>query len=200
MFDRCVFIGQIISGRGITTSRIRKNGRELKNGLGVDLHEGSLNVILSHPLRLVDEHAIQFDNFGLLWPALLGGISVWVYRWQQAPLHIVELLSTIHLRSALNLRDGDKIRLEIRRMDIDRVPCAERLVWHIFWSGRRRWFYTSNSYCSLTTKWCREFGATQEGTKGSIWNIGTVVMTRLLKRTPGVNALLSLAKRFLGTS
>lgn len=189
--ERFTFIGQVRSGRGVAALHIRENAKELKDAIGENLIEGSLNLVLRHPLIFINENAIKFDHDNrFLWPAYLNGIQVWLYRWQHTPLHIVELLSTVHLRKTLNLRDGDKIKVEMRKADVGVVPNVGKLAWNLCWLGRWHWYYTNDSYYFRIKRWGVEYGATQQNTKKSVRhllvNLVKTIIRKCLTITYGV--------------
>lgn len=160
MPDKFHFSGEVQSGRGIAAKRLTEHAVEIKWLVGEEIVEGSLNLVLRYPLMLSTKNALRFGGGRyLLWPAESQGLSVWLLRWQDAPLHVVELLSSVHLRNSLRLCDGDLITVEMREADRGEVPSLRKLVWAFFWLGRRQWSYTR--YYSLTRPWCRRLGATQ---------------------------------------
>lgn len=198
MSERFAFIGQVRSGRGIAASHIRENAKELKDTTGENFIEGSLNIILRRPLIFKNENAIKFDHeHRLLWPASLNGTPAWIYRWKHAPLHIVELLSTVHLRKNLNLRDGDKVKIEMRKEDVEIIPNTGKLTWGLFWLGRRRWYYTNDSYCSRTKKWCKEYGATQQGTEKNMQQLFIAITKAIAKKFSTIIHMATNLKRIL---
>ncbi len=47
--------------------------------------------------------------------AVVGGLPVWAYRWAEAPLHALEIVAPVHLRTALALGGSVRGRLSPRR-------------------------------------------------------------------------------------
>jgi hypothetical protein len=155
--------GQVVSGRGLATLELLTLREQVQTIVKEPLCPGSLNVILNHPVRLVDAAGFAFDlDYRTLWRASLGGIDVWVYRWRESPLHVVEVLSTVHLRERLNLKNGDTVTLRISRGQIEKIHLLERFIWAALWTGRRHWFYSYKFYSSHTVRFGKELGATQE--------------------------------------
>ena len=199
MSERLAIVGQVMSGRGRAAVEVSGHAEELKSILGADLIAGSLNVVFKRPIKLVNEKAIRFDNEKrLLWPASVNGVSVWLYRWRHAPLHIAELLSTVHLRDALGLADGDEIILELRKADVDRVPVIGKFVWGLCWIGRRQWCYKNHNYYARTRGCCINFGATQQDIQGSGWNLFMAIAKSMGKRLPGMRALAKYLRHVAG--
>jgi len=156
--------GTVASGRGQSTTYIRIHSAELKEKLGQDLVEGSLNVILNRPVKLAAENAIVFDGGKrLLWPATIEGQRGWAFRWVRAPLHVLEFVATVHLRRSLGLKDGTPVRIAIRAEDVVPLSAVSHFAWFMVWAGRRHWFYNGNTYREFAKRWTRYFGATQPG-------------------------------------
>jgi len=148
--------------------------------VGVDLFPGSLNVALKRPLRMNEVVARRFKGrHGLIWPASLNGMPVWVYRWQYAPLHVLEVLSTAHLRDSLSLADGDPVTIRINREQVDTVGWLGAWTWLLVWFGRPGWYYAHDRYASRTGPWCLHLGATQAPRVG-----GLTMIRRLLGKVP----------------
>jgi hypothetical protein len=155
--------GQVVSGRGLAAAELLILREQVQTIVQGPLCPGSLNIILNRPVRLLDAAGLAFDSdYRTLWRASLGGMNVWVYRWRESPLHIVEILSPVHLRERLNLKNGDTVTLRISKRQIGKIHLLERFIWAALWSGRRRWFYSHKSYSIHTVRFGKEFGATQE--------------------------------------
>jgi hypothetical protein len=65
-------------------------------------------------------------------------------------MHIVEVVSDEHLRSALGLRDGAIVAIEAP--DARPVSLLRTLGWAAVWAGRRDYYYTNDSYVALTKR------------------------------------------------
>ncbi|HET8933375.1 MAG TPA: DUF120 domain-containing protein [Polyangiales bacterium] len=157
-----IVVGTVAMGRGNATKDLAGNAQQLRELLGTELFPGSLNVILKRPLRLREAAALRFDRgMRLLWPATMHGTPVWLYRWRWAPLHVVEVLSTVGLRKTLQLANGDLVTLSIRTEQLGAVSLLSTLAWSAFWLGRRDWCYSNDRYYQRTSRWCRRLGATQ---------------------------------------
>jgi len=155
--------GQVVSGRGLAAAELLSLKDQVQTIVQEPLCPGSLNIILNHPVRLLDAAGIEFDfDYRTLWRASLGGINVWVYRWRESPLHIVEILSPVHLRERLNLKNGDTVTLRMSKRQIGKIHFLERFIWAALWAGRRHWFYSHKSYSNRTVRFGKELGATQE--------------------------------------
>jgi hypothetical protein len=189
------FQGQVTSGRGWATRDLKLLENELDAVVGGPLSPGSLNVVLGRPLRLQNNAAFNFDRERrMLWPACLNGLDVWVYRWNECPFHVVEIISAFKLRDRLKLRDGDPVVLQLSDEKIASIRPLELFVWAILWLGRRNWYYTNRKYYNF----CRILGIAQQrpAVKGLIQM--SVVMTKEIKqRRPRFGALLSRIGRRL---
>jgi hypothetical protein len=154
--------GIIVSGRGNARGIVKDNREELRDKLGTALFEGSLNVLLDRPLLLRASTAVKVaGGRRLIWRALLNGHSVWAYRWPDAPLHVVEILSEVQLRQALGLNERERVTVSVSREDTLPVSPAASLVWALWWRGRLDWYYTGDRYKEYAKKGCRYFAATQ---------------------------------------
>lgn len=157
-----VVVGTVTAGRGNAKRHLAENAQELRELLGTELFPGSLNVILKRPLRLQESAALRFDGgMRMLWPATMQGSPVWLYRWRWAPLHVVEVLSTVGLRQTFRLENGNPVTLSISEERLGAVSLLSTLAWSAFWLGRRDWCYSNDRYYQRTTRWCRRLGATQ---------------------------------------
>jgi hypothetical protein len=155
--------GQVVSGRGLAAAELLTLREQVQTIVQEPLCPGSLNIILNRPVRLLDTAGLAFDfDYRTLWRASLCGINVWLYRWRESPLHIVEVLSPVHLRERLNLKNGDTVTLRINKQQIAKIHFLERFIWAALWTGRRHWFYSHQSYSNHTVRFGKELGATQE--------------------------------------
>jgi hypothetical protein len=174
--------GQVVSGRGLAARELLALREQVQTIVKEPLCPGSLNIILNHPVRLVDAAGFAFDlDYRTLWRASLGGIDVWIYRWRESPLHVVEILSTVHLRERFNLKNGDTVTLRISKGQIEKIHLLERFIWAALWTGRRHWFYAYKFYSNHTVRFGKELGATQEQAvvRGSI-PIGLYIVKEML--------------------
>jgi hypothetical protein len=96
-----------------------------------------------------------------LWPATVNGVDVWIYRWTSCPLHVVEIVSSVHLRLHLLLCDGDDVVLRVSNALVGSVGAADRLVWAVCWLGRRHWAYSRNAYFQRIEDMASRLGAAQ---------------------------------------
>jgi len=155
--------GQVVSGRGLAAAELLTLREQVQTIVQEPLCPGSLNIMLNRPVRLRDAVGLTFDlDYRTLWQASLGGINVWVYRWRESPLHIVEILSSVHLRERLNLKNGDTVTLRMSKQQIGKIHFLDRFIWAALWAGRRHWFYSHKSYSNRTVRFGKELGATQE--------------------------------------
>lgn len=146
--------GTVMSGRGQASLRLVDSAAELRSITGEELVPGSLNVVLDRPVWLAPERAIAFaDGRWLLWRGWLNGSPVWLFRWSIAPLHVIEVLSSIHLRSAFNLRDGQQVTIKLDIDQLHPIPWLARAAWALIWSGRKTWSYTNDAYYYFVRPW-----------------------------------------------
>lgn len=165
-----------------------RNAAVVREALGLDIVDGSLNIILKYPVMLADDTAIKMhfdDRPRLDWRGKLNEVDVWVHRWHGAPLHIVELLSAVHLRTELGLSDGDEAEIEVRKCDVRPLPRVSLMAWTLFWFGRRKWVYDSDYYNLVQERWSKRFGATQLGTEENSRGLAIALSKSLIRRVPG---------------
>jgi len=155
--------GVVTSGRGNARKHIAENAHEIRLLINEVLFPGSLNLILERPLFFSNATALRFANTQrLLWPGKLNQVPVWFYRWQQTPLHVLEVLSGTKLRDRLNLKDGDVIEIEIDQMHVTPITRTSHLAWLALWAGRADWAYTHDRYYWRTRPLAIDLGATQD--------------------------------------
>lgn len=155
--------GRVRSGRGKASAELAIHREEIEELTGQNIFPGSLNVILDRPIRFKQSEAALFDNgFRMLWPAEIGGVAVWIYRWRHAALHVAELLSSDKLRDMSCICNNDKVIININKSIIDEIDWMQSLAWNMIWAGRRDWCYTNDRYYFETLRFCRVMGATQE--------------------------------------
>lgn len=182
--------GRVRSGRGVAAPYIAKIQSELERVTNEAIVPGTLNIILDRPLRLNEAGARLFDqNLRMLWPATLNGTDVWVHRWKHTALHVVEVLSCVHLRNRFDLKDGDRVTLTMRPDDIDRVGAMGRTAWAIVWIGRRDWCYTNDRYYFGLRRYCKALGATQQSPRGRLKNVLVGSAKAMIKRSPIIRTI-----------
>lgn len=154
--------GRVVSGRGNATGDLGDCANDLEQITGTRLHPGSLNLVLSRPVRLDFNAAEAFaDGFRFIWPARIGEHAVWIYRWLGAPLHALEVLSPQCLRRAFGVSDGDTVAVKLDPALIETLCVREQVAWAAAWAGRRAWCYTNDRYYMRTAGWCSRHGVTQ---------------------------------------
>ena len=71
---------------------------------------------------------------------------------RDAPLHIAEILSLVHMRENLTLKDGDDVILRVNYEQIGALNFVGRFAWVALWTGRRHWFYSRDTYYDGTLR------------------------------------------------
>jgi hypothetical protein len=184
------FTGHVISGRGLATKHLSIFAEDIARIVGGSPFPGSLNVILDRPLRLEASEARSLDDGNrLFWSATLNGLPVWLYRWNRAPLHVVEFVSQQYLRDALRLSDRDRVSIVIGSEQVDRITPFSRAVWALVWLGRRDWAYTNDRYLHRTERWCSRWGATQMPTDKGFVDMASTIAKSAVRRTPVIGPL-----------
>ena len=146
------FEGIVTSGRGWAGPFMRQRSSEIAEFLGEPPFAGSLNLILSKPVEFNSSLAYELDGGERqFWPVSLGEVTCLAHRWARCPLHIVELVSHLHLRSKHNLQDGNVLVVDTS----DTVPVAwHRLAaWQLLWWGKRHKYYALTECIHLSARW-----------------------------------------------
>lgn len=118
--------GRVASGQGDLAQWMRRYADAYEQAVGARLEPGSLNVVLDDPWvmqhpRVRLEAAEVGVGMGFV-PCRLNEQPCWVARTDRNnagtghhPLNVLEVVSTVHLRTALGLRDDDEVWLEVGR-------------------------------------------------------------------------------------
>lgn len=91
---------------------------------GSALVPGSLNLVLDRPWVMTDAEirlsAVEVGVEISLLPCAVEGIACWVFRTDRNnsgqgdhDLNVLEVLSSVHLRTVLGLQDGDEVTVQI---------------------------------------------------------------------------------------
>jgi len=148
-----VIAGQVTAGRGKASGDLERFRPELVDLMGGPLYPGSLNLVLHQPIELQNAFAFAFgEGTRLMWPARVNELPVWLYRWRGAPFHIVEVCAQFGLRHELDVTDGDEVRVTIAANFVRSLRFLPRIRWSLFWMGRKRLYYTSDSYVTFTRR------------------------------------------------
>lgn len=163
------FRGTVLSGRGKARGHMNAEYDAFRASTGENLIPGSLNLVLSKPVYLNSKTAVLVSGGArLLWRAELLDLPVWIYRFPHAPLHVIEVLSSVRLRNALGLQDGDTAILYLSGDDIEALSPRQRLAWNLLWKGRESWYYRKDWYCFRTRSLSIDIGATQKPTQRGV--------------------------------
>ena len=120
-----VMRGRVVSGQGDLARWMRRYSDAYEQAVGARLEPGSLNVVLDEPW-VMHRHEVRLEaadaGVGVaLVRCRLDDEPCWVVRTDKNnaglgdhPLTVVEVVSTVHLRSVLGLHDGDEVRVELR--------------------------------------------------------------------------------------
>lgn len=202
MSNSCVAAsGVVASGRGNARRHIHEHAEELRLLTAERLVPGSLNVLLDAPLSLSNQTALRFaDGRRLLWPATLERVPVWLYRWEHAPLHVVEVLAETRLRDRLELQDGDEVEIEIEECHVQPLTPARHIAWLALWAGRKDWAYTHDRYYLATRPFAIDLGATQHDGEHHFMNTLARQLYHRVKRLPVLGPLANGLRRLVRTT
>jgi len=118
--------GVVESGFGLARSSLAPVHRVLCQMSGLSLVEGTLNVRLEQPYIVIPDLALEAAAHGhhetlLLQRCRLQDLPGLIVRTntqaagKSHPLEVIEILSVARLRDAWNLRDGDRLVVEVER-------------------------------------------------------------------------------------
>lgn len=182
MDDQVLLRGRPIDGRGKAKTHVTEAFEEFKSVTGECLFPGSLNLVLDQPV-LLDASAAKTCQNGerLLWPAKLLGKPVWLYRYPTMPLHVVEVLSSVKLRDALELVNDRDVELAVSKSLIRKLSVHRRIAWMQIWAGRRSWVYANDRYFYRTAQLGTELGATQSPRSRGFFSAYFQFLSRVIK-------------------
>jgi hypothetical protein len=139
----CILVGTVSSGRGLARKHLDQHAPELARLLRAPPVPGSLNLVLRRPVGFDFQQCRLAWNNQFFWAASVAGISALAYRWLHCPLHIVEVVAPVMLRSELRIDDGDKVSIAVEATSS--LTLKQHVSWSIFWGLRQDSFYTSDS-------------------------------------------------------
>jgi hypothetical protein len=151
-----ILSGLAVSGRGIAAGMIDVNKEAIGRILGSEPYPGTMNVVVNAPFIL--RHAQTMDAKGKMFGVrgIIDGTPCVVYRFHGAPLHVVEIISSVHLRTALGLKDGQTVRITIPKETVAQ-PAAWRLrLWKQFYDARPVAYYDDGLHKKFT-RWGLKF-------------------------------------------
>jgi hypothetical protein len=187
------FSGEVVSGQGSTAAELLGFKKETRVIVKEPLFPGSLNILLKSPVLFRRETGtLLFDDTQrrIFWPASLNGADVWIYRWRDAPLHIVEIVCPFNLRQRFNLHNGDRVSLRVSEHHVQEINLSSKLAWAAIWLGRQHWMHAEADYLKFM-----EFGAAQqqphkpEPMRAIMWAI-----KQTIKRVPVAGTALTRIK------
>lgn len=168
--ERITIVGEVCSGNGKAARHMADEAESFAVDAGEKFVPGSLNLRLRN-LQYLDESASHSKSeMRLLWPAECRGKPVWLYRYRHAPLHSIEVLSTVHLRTEFNLSDGDALSIAVPSHFVLGLSLRRRLAWMLVWLGRENWIYQpeKRKYYELLRQLSIDLGATQAPVEQSV--------------------------------
>jgi hypothetical protein len=135
--------GTVTGGRRIATHHIEEIAGALTPLLGAPPIAGTLNVLLDRPVEFSPYEAVLSIKGRYFWNAAINGLPCLAYRWPRCPLHVVEIVSTVHLRTKMSLIDGSAITIESPSLRL--LSRQRHKIWHELWASRGAEVYTSDA-------------------------------------------------------
>ena len=142
----------VTRGRGLASSIRSQDVRIISRSSGKNLAPGSLNLFSTRALYVNKTTAFLKIADNYYWPAKLLDIPIYISVWDDGPAHVFEVFSEHHLRSTLNLNDGDRVAVKVDSSFLDwhRTKLLKNKVsWMAAWRYREPLYYTSNAYQRL---------------------------------------------------
>lgn len=181
----------VASGRGRGDEFFQSHGDEFNELTREHIVTGSLNLLSNELFRFREDEALSLGNgLRLLWPARLHDIDVWICRWADSPLHVIELVSSTHLRQYFGLEDGDEVLLAVAPENVRSLSANSKFFSTVFWLGRRDWYYRYDRYPQAIKNYTVKLEAAQKLEGNAMTNVakyGTRAAKkslRLLRRAP----------------
>lgn len=143
-----IISGKAVSGRGNAASQLDWSDPRLHEGLGAAPVPGTFNVLLDEPLLFVGDDKEDFKILHRLFVrGTLNGVGeVLIHRWQGAPLHVVEIVSSRRIRDVLGLKDHGAVSLAISQKRLAHISFFRRLAHFLVWKWREEWYYKYDWY------------------------------------------------------
>lgn len=142
----------VVSGRGIASKNVEAEPKSsvIKNKT---LFPGTLNLIGKEPIVFrLQASENEVTSRAQFYSIVLNGTKCWVRRYPQCPFHILEVVSEVNLRNALEVIDGSEVNLEMDSRVLEPIGFFRNLGWHLAWKGREFWFYRFDWYPKLISK------------------------------------------------
>jgi CTP-dependent riboflavin kinase len=108
-----ILYGKVCSGQGRAAEVLRSDFQEINRHFDAPVMPGTLNILLGFPAGLDPDECVITRKGRLFWSATLADHSVLIYRWDDCPLHVIEVLSPVALRERLRLCDDDTVGVEV---------------------------------------------------------------------------------------
>ena len=117
--------GRVASGVGDLSHWMIEYADLYERQTGVQLHPGSLNVVLPEPW-VVENAPLRLEPPDIavgmnIVPCEIAGIAGFILRTDKNNagvgdhgLHVIEIAAPVHLRSALGVEDGDEVEVVVR--------------------------------------------------------------------------------------
>src|SRR5690606_16150061 len=77
------------------------------------------------------------------------------YRWNSCPLHILELVSSHHLRDELYLASGDTVEVELNSLEVAALSQMQKIVWKIVWGHNLDLYYRGSIISKILDYMCK---------------------------------------------
>lgn len=145
-------LGFVASGRGFGAKTVQMQQAFIQKIIGGEAYPGTLNILLDQPVLLRKAH--KLDSKGKLFgvEATINGVPCLLYRFNYSPLHVLEVISTVHLRNELELLDGSEVEISILGDCIAKPSNWRCRLWRLFYADRLDAYYRDYMHQLFTSK------------------------------------------------
>jgi len=156
MYENKIITGKIIKGRNRSQEDLFNPESNIKKMLGLDIYPGTLNLIINEPLLLNTKYGIPIDIQKKRYVWRLDNPryapKIFLYRWIGCPMHVVEIISTHHIKKFHNLKNGNNFNINLNSKYIFPINKYKYIVWFLLWKGRVDWYYNNENYKNFVYK------------------------------------------------
>lgn len=126
------------AGRGKGRIRVAENMPKLNALLSAQPYPGTFNVVLDHPVQLVNAFILDHrrDRVGV--QAFINGLPCIAYRFRGAPLHVFELISEFKLSDAVQSKN---LTLVIPDNHLARPSLIRKIIWRLYYGRNPQAYY-----------------------------------------------------------
>jgi hypothetical protein len=134
--------GTVVGGRGLAGPHIEEIADAIAPLLDAPPIAGTLNIVLDQPAEFSPYEAALAIQERFFWNASINGLPCLAYRWYACPLHVVEMVASVHFRSRMSLVDGSAVTID--SPSLERVSPQRHREWNALWGEQSLDYYTTD--------------------------------------------------------